>query len=64
MAGVKRASPLRDKAIHYDQSADQTACGVNNNLRLVTVEPQTLTCRKCRRVLAQNPGRKRDYRNW
>lgn len=55
---------LRDKAIHYDQTADQTACGRNSNLRLVTVEPQTLTCKKCRKTLAAHPGWRRGYRNW
>lgn len=58
------AAALRDKAIHYDYSATQTACQRNNNFRLVTVEPQTLTCRKCRKVLATNAAWKRDYRNW
>lgn len=55
---------LRDKAIHYDKTAELTGCGQNNNLRLVTVEPQTLTCRKCRKVLTANPSWRRDYRNW
>lgn len=50
--------------IHYDYSAETTACGKNNDFRLITVEPQTLTCKKCRKVLAANPGWKRDYRNW
>jgi len=57
-------NPMRDKQIHYDRSANETACGQNNNFRLITVEPQTLTCRACARILAKNPGWKRDYRNW
>jgi hypothetical protein len=30
----------------------------------VTVEPQTLNCKKCRRVLEQQPAWRRGYRNW
>lgn len=55
---------LRDKAIHYDYSAEETACGRPTNFRMVTVEPRTLTCKKCRKILAANPGWRRDYRNW
>lgn len=61
---TNQRSALRDKAIHYDQTVDQTACGRGNNFRLVTVEPRTLTCKKCRKTLAANPGWRRDYRNW
>ena len=58
------AAAVRDKAIHYDKSANTTACGRDNNFRLITVEPQTLTCKKCRKTLAANPVWKRDYRNY
>ena len=61
---AKMPAAMRDKAIHYDKSAQRTACDRDNDLRLITVEPQTVTCGKCARILAQNPGWKRDYRNW
>ena len=59
-----RKQPLRDKLIHYDKSARLTACEFDNNFRLITVEPGTVTCKRCRKILAANPGWKRDYRDW
>jgi hypothetical protein len=56
--------PMRDRAVHYDYSADWTACGKPNESRLLSVEPPALTCRKCIARLNLSPGWRRDYRNW